>query len=63
MRELKILVIVAVVIGVIYWGVEPLAHSIMHLSKQIKQILSKSSKILLIWNLKSRLHKKQATNR
>ncbi len=30
MRELKILVIVAVVIGVIYWGVEPLAHSIMH---------------------------------
>lgn len=30
MRELKILVIVVIVIGVIYWGVEPLAHSIMH---------------------------------
>ncbi|GAD20013.1 c-type cytochrome [Helicobacter fennelliae] len=30
MREFKILVIVAVVVGIIYWGVEPLAHSIMH---------------------------------
>lgn len=30
MKELKILVILIVVIGVIYWGVEPLAHSIMH---------------------------------
>lgn len=30
MRELKILAIIVVVIGVIYWGVEPLAHSIMH---------------------------------
>ncbi len=30
MREFKILVIVVVVISVIYWGVEPLAHSIMH---------------------------------
>ncbi len=30
MRELKILAILVVVIGIIYWGVEPLAHSIMH---------------------------------
>ena len=30
MREIKILAIIVVVIGVIYWGVEPLAHSIMH---------------------------------
>lgn len=30
MKELKIFVIVAAVIGVIYWGVEPLAHSAMH---------------------------------
>lgn len=30
MRELKLLVIVVFVIGVIYWGVEPLAHSVMH---------------------------------
>ncbi|PAF42442.1 c-type cytochrome [Helicobacter sp. 11S02596-1] len=30
MREFKILVLLVVVIGVIYWGVEPLAHSIMH---------------------------------
>ena len=30
MRELKILAIIVVVIGVIYWGVEPLAHSVMH---------------------------------
>jgi len=30
MREFKILIIVVVVIGFIYWGVEPLAHSIMH---------------------------------
>lgn len=30
MRELKILAILVVVVGVIYWGVEPLAHSIMH---------------------------------
>lgn len=29
-RELKILAILIIVIGVIYWGVEPLAHSIMH---------------------------------
>lgn len=30
MRELKILVIVGVVVGVLYWGVEPLAHSVFH---------------------------------
>ncbi len=30
MRELKILAIVVVVIGIIYWGVEPLAHSVFH---------------------------------
>ncbi|PAF46673.1 cytochrome C [Helicobacter sp. 12S02634-8] len=30
MREFKILILLIVVIGVIYWGVEPLAHSIMH---------------------------------
>lgn len=30
MREFKILAILIVVIGVIYWGVEPLAHSVMH---------------------------------
>lgn len=30
MRELKILAIVVAIIGVIYWGVEPLAHSVFH---------------------------------
>lgn len=30
LRELKILVIVAVAVLVLYWGVEPLAHSIFH---------------------------------
>lgn len=30
LRELKILVFVAVIVGVLYWGVEPLAHSIFH---------------------------------
>ena len=30
MREIKIFVIVAVIIGVIYYGVEPLAHHAMH---------------------------------
>ncbi|PAF54128.1 cytochrome C [Helicobacter sp. 13S00482-2] len=30
LKELKILVLLIVVVGVIYWGVEPLAHSIMH---------------------------------
>ncbi|PAF47937.1 cytochrome C [Helicobacter sp. 12S02232-10] len=30
MKELKILILLIVVIGIIYWGVEPLAHSIMH---------------------------------
>lgn len=30
MKELKVLAIVAVITGIIYWGVEPLAHGIMH---------------------------------
>ncbi|MCE3037817.1 c-type cytochrome [Helicobacter anatolicus] len=30
MREIKILAILIIVIGTIYWGVEPLAHSVMH---------------------------------
>ncbi len=30
MREIKIFIIVAIVTGVIYWGVEPFAHSQMH---------------------------------
>lgn len=30
MKELKILLLLIVIIGVIYWGVEPLAHSVMH---------------------------------
>lgn len=30
MREFKLLLIVAAITGVLYWGVEPLAHSIMH---------------------------------
>lgn len=30
MKELKILLIVLVMIGVTYWGIEPLAHSVMH---------------------------------
>ncbi len=30
MRDLKALIIVAIVTGIIYWGVEPLAHGIMH---------------------------------
>ncbi|PAF41582.1 c-type cytochrome [Helicobacter sp. 11S03491-1] len=30
MKEFKILILLIVVIGIIYWGVEPLAHSIMH---------------------------------
>lgn len=30
MRELKIFVFVAIAVGVLYWGVEPLAHSIFH---------------------------------
>lgn len=30
MREIKILAILIVVIGIVYWGVEPLAHSVMH---------------------------------
>ena len=30
MRELKILVVVVFFTGVLYWGVEPFAHSQMH---------------------------------
>ena len=30
MKELKILGLLVIITGVIYWGVEPLAHSIMH---------------------------------
>ncbi|GAA9425379.1 hypothetical protein TH0950_00980 [Helicobacter pylori] len=30
MKEFKILIILIVVIGVIYYGVEPYAHSVMH---------------------------------
>lgn len=30
MKELKMLAILVVIFGVVYWGVEPLAHSIMH---------------------------------
>jgi ubiquinol-cytochrome c reductase cytochrome c1 subunit len=30
MREIKPLILVIIVVGIIYWGVEPLAHSIMH---------------------------------
>ncbi len=30
MREIKILAIVVVIVGVLYWGVEPLAHSVFH---------------------------------
>ncbi|WP_104697310.1 MULTISPECIES: c-type cytochrome [unclassified Helicobacter] len=30
MRELKILAIIVAIVGIIYWGVEPLAHSQMH---------------------------------
>lgn len=30
LRELKILAFVAIVVGILYWGVEPLAHSVFH---------------------------------
>ena len=30
MKEIKILAIIVVIVGVLYWGVEPLAHSIFH---------------------------------
>lgn len=30
MKEMKILAILIVVVGVLYWGVEPLAHSVFH---------------------------------
>ncbi len=30
MKELKILLLLIVITGIIYWGVEPLAHSVMH---------------------------------
>ena len=30
MREFKILGVLVAIIGVIYWGVEPLAHSVFH---------------------------------
>lgn len=30
MREIKILAILVIIVGVIYWGVEPLAHSVFH---------------------------------
>lgn len=30
MKEIKILAIVIVIVGVLYWGVEPLAHSVFH---------------------------------
>ncbi|RDU69111.1 cytochrome C [Helicobacter cholecystus] len=33
MREFKILIILIAIIGVIYWGVEPLAHSVFHPAK------------------------------
>lgn len=33
MKEFKILAILAVIVGVIYWGVEPLAHSVFHPAK------------------------------
>lgn len=33
MREIKILAIIVAVVGVIYWGVEPLAHSVFHPAK------------------------------
>ncbi|MFC2345721.1 MAG: cytochrome C, partial [Campylobacter sp.] len=30
MRELKIFIIVAILTGVTYWGIEPYAHNVMH---------------------------------
>ena len=33
MREFKALAIIIAVVGVIYWGVEPLAHSVFHPAK------------------------------
>ncbi|RDU56517.1 c-type cytochrome [Helicobacter sp. MIT 99-5507] len=30
LRELKIFAFVAIVVGILYWGVEPLAHSVFH---------------------------------
>lgn len=33
MKDLKILAILVVIVGVIYWGVEPLAHSVFHPEK------------------------------
>ncbi len=30
LRELKILAFVVIVVGILYWGIEPLAHSIFH---------------------------------
>lgn len=30
MKELKILIVLAVIVGVLYWGVEPLAHATFH---------------------------------
>ncbi len=30
MKEIKILAIIVVIVGVLYWGVEPLAHATFH---------------------------------
>lgn len=30
MKEIKILAIIVIIVGVLYWGVEPLAHKTFH---------------------------------
>lgn len=40
MKDLKILIIIAIIVGVTYWGIEPLAHSIMH--KHIEEAIEKN---------------------
>ncbi|NPA12881.1 MAG: cytochrome c1 [Aquificae bacterium] len=39
MKELKILLVIVVIVGITYWGIEPLAHSIMH--KHIEEAIEK----------------------
>ena len=39
MKELKILAVLIVIVGVTYWGIEPLAHGIMH--KHIEEAIHK----------------------
>ncbi|WP_029520807.1 c-type cytochrome [Persephonella sp. IF05-L8] len=39
MKDLKIFIVIAIIVGITYWGIEPLAHGIMH--KHIEEAIEK----------------------